>query len=796
MLFFITTRLTVTAILDFAKSSSFAKNVMVLFILVVGATDIGFAQDAGWPREKSNSSGTLIYYQPQLDEWKDFRRLDARMAVSVKPTGGQPTLGVVSFRARTDANLDTRNVVVSGLEIISVRFQSLDAAKAAAMESLVRNFLLPSGTLNINLDRLLAELDQSKPASTPVVAVKNDPPRIFVAYDKAILLLVDGDPVRAPIEKGALEYVVNTNWNLFFDKAESKYYLLNERQWLSSSALEGPWKVTMKLPTALASLPDQPNWADVKKAVPAPSGTGAAPRVFYSRAPAEIILFKGQPKFRAIANTQLQYAANTDSDVFLQAGEKQFYFLVAGRWFRAKTLDGPWVYASADLPADFALIPPKSERARVLASVPGTEEANDAVLLAQVPTTVIVDPAQAEAQVHVSYDGTPQFKPIESTNLSYASNTEDKVIKVGDLYYLCFQGVWFASTTPQGPWKTAPSVPTEIYTIPSSSPVYNVTYVTQTTTSSGEIEASSTAGYLGMFIIGVAVGATVSYGTGYYYPPYFYYGPYPYPIYRPYPITYGVGAFYNPYNGAYGYARGAYGPYGGVAGGAWYNPSRGTYGRAVGACGVYGCAGAARAYNPYTGAYGATRQGSNAYSQWGSSVVTKGDKWAQTGHYTDSRGTIAGARTSEGGRVVAGSGQNGRGFVGQSGAGDVYAGKDGNVYKKTGNGWQQYENGGWNPVDSATPRNTATQQAQNSSASARQPTASTQELKSPSQPIANQRSSPSQGAQRAAATSQTNQFQDLNRDAQARQMGTEKVQSFQRQRPSGRGQTQPRGRRR
>jgi hypothetical protein len=35
------------------------------------------------------------------------------------------------------------------------------------------------------------------------------------------------------------------------------------------------------------------------------------------------------------------------------------------------------------------------------------------------------------------------------------------------------------STKPDGPWKTADSVPKEIYTIPSSSPVYNVTYVTQ-----------------------------------------------------------------------------------------------------------------------------------------------------------------------------------------------------------------------------------------------------------------------------------------------------------------------------
>jgi hypothetical protein len=771
-------------------------------LLMLCVMSCAIAKDVGWPREKSNAAGALIYYQPQLDEWKDFRRLEARMAVSIKPAGGQPTLGVVTFRARTDANLETRNVVISRLEIISVRFPSLDENKAAAMETLVRSFLPASGTLNIDLDRLLAALDASKPAATPVVAVKNDPPVIFVTYEKAILLLVDGDTVRAPIKGTDLEFVVNTNWNVFFDTAASKYYLLNERQWLVAGDLAGPWKVTTQLPKGMSNIPNQPNWEDVKKAIPPPSGAGrTAPQVFYSNKPAEIISFTGQPKFVNIANTQLAYASNTESDLFRHNGEKKYYFLVAGRWFRAQSLSGPWSYASADLPPDFALIPPHSAQADVLASVPGTEEANDAVLLAQVPNTVIVDPAQAEAQVKVAYDGAPQFKPIETTNLSYASNTQDKVIKIGDLYYLCFQGVWFMSTGPEGPWKTAASVPREIYTIPPSSPVYNVTYVTQTTTPSGEIEASSTAGYFGAFIIGVTVGAIVSHGSGYYYPPYYYYGPYPYPIYRPYPITYGVGAFYNPRNGTYGYARGAYGPYGGVAGAAWYNPSRGTYGRAVGGCGVYGCAGAARAYNPYTGAYGATRQGSNAYSQWGSSVVTKGDKWAQTAHYSDARGTISGARTSEGGRVVAGNGPNGRGFVGQSGAGDVYAGKDGNVYKKTDSGWQQYQNGGWNSAGSATPRSTAAQATRQPAVSSRP--ASTQPSRTPPQPSASntlptQRPQPSaaQRPQPGAATTSSNQFQDLNRDAQSRQAGNERARNFQNSNQGSRGAPAARGRRR
>jgi hypothetical protein len=773
---------------------------LVTVVLIACLVSASFAQDIGWPREKTTADATIIYYQPQLDDWKNFRQLDARMAVSIRTKTGQPTVGVVYLRARTDANLDTHNVVLSQLEVISTKFPSLDPTGAAAMDQLVKTFLSPAATLNISLERLLAELEEKKQDSEPVVSVKNDPPKIFVAYDaKAILLLVDGELVRAPIEKTNLEFVVNTNWDLFFDKPSSKYFLLNGKTWLAATALEGPWSTTAKLPADMTKIPDQPNWADVKKAIPPPAGAGGAvPKVFFSNQPAEIITFKGKPVYAKIPNTQLSYATNTESNVFLHGGENQYYYLVAGRWFRAKTLDGPWTFATADLPADFAQISPNSVAARVLVSVPGTNEANDAVLLAQVPNTVIVDRAKAEAEVAVSYDGEPKFDPIEATSLSYASNTQDKVIKVGDLYYLCFQGVWFMSTAPSGPWKTADSVPQEIYTIPSSSPVYNVTYVTQTTTTTGETEASSTAGYLGMFIIGVAVGATVAYGSGYYYPPYYYYGPYPYPIYRPYPITYGVGAYYNPHNGAYGVARGAYGPYGGVAGAAWYNPSTGTGGRAVGGCGVYGCAGAARAYNPYTGAYGATRQGSNAYSQWGSSVVTKGDKWAQTGHYTDSRGTVAGARGSEGGRVVSASGQNGKGFVGQSGSGDVYAGKDGNAYKKIDNGWQQYENGSWNPVDSSAAKANAQAKAQSAAVNGQRAQAaqtSTASAGTQRDRSATNTSSTSQtGGQRPSAA-QSSELQNLDRDAKARQQGTERTQNYQRQSRSGEGRSRTRTRR-
>ena len=53
-------------------------------------------------------------------------------------------------------------------------------------------------------------------------------------------------------------------------------------------------------------------------------------------------------------------------------------------------------------------------------------------MLAQIPTTAIINIPEAEAQVKVQYDGEPKFKPIETTTLSYATNTQNKVIKFGN----------------------------------------------------------------------------------------------------------------------------------------------------------------------------------------------------------------------------------------------------------------------------------------------------------------------------------------------------------------------------
>ena len=663
------------------------------------------AQDPGWPRKLVKPEGVVIVYQPQVDDWQNFDDIKWRQAFELTPTGGNKVVGAASFEGTTEVNLDTHNVFMFNIRVLNTYFPGQDPAATANLDQLLRSFV--PQTYNASLERLVAYMP--KPQSMKTAELKNDPPFIFVSYAPAILLGVDGEPVFSDISKTNLKYVVNTTWPLFLDKSGSQYYLLVDNIWLSAGDLHGPWARATKLSKEFSKLPDSGRFADVKKMVPPPAVANAIiPQVFYSTVPAEVLLFDGKPTYAPIPGTQLVYANNTDSPLFVYNPTQTYYYLAAGRWFSARNLAGPWTFASLNLPADFANIPLDSPASAILASVPGTSQAKDAVLIAQIPTTMVLDPAKAAAQAKVTYTGKPEFAAIAGTPLNYATNTPDKVIQVGDVYYLCLQGVWFMSTTPQGPWTTASSVPQVIYTIPPSSPVYNVTYVTQVTTSDGYVQSSYTSGYLGAFVMGAAVGAIVCNGSGYYYPPYIGYPAYGYPIYHPYPTPYGVyGAYgtsyYHTASGAYGVSQTAYGAYGSATRTASYNPYTGTSARTASTSTAYGRQSVGQAYNPYTGTYGATHQGSSPTAQWGQSYVQQGNKSAYTQHYSTANGTVASAQGSEGGRAYGTSSAYGNTAAGKSSNGDLYAGHDGNVYKNTGSGWQKSNgSGGWTDVNSQT----------------------------------------------------------------------------------------------
>jgi len=658
--------------------------------------------DGGWPRALLTATGgQLLIYQPQISTWERQKEMLAYAAVSYQMKGAtRPELGTVTFEANTDVSLEERLVRFTNIRVTESNFPKLTREQVRDItDTIVVG--IPDPDRVIALDRVMASLDHSQLRPMNVEGVKSDPPPIFYSTSPAVLVNIDGDPIWSPIPSNDLKYAVNTNWDLFEHESTKTYFLRNEKVWLKASTLKGPWTAAGTLPGSFSKLPADENWKEVKSALPG-SKVSSVPAVFVSTTPAEMILVQGSPIYTTVPGASpLMWLQNTESDVFRFGSTGAVYYLVAGRWFSASSLLGPWTFATEKLPDVFKQIPLEHQRSRVLASVPGTPQAADAILLAQVPQTARVNKKTTMAP-DVEYQGEPKFEPIPTTVVERAVNTDKDIIKVGDLYYMCFQGVWFMARSANGPWEVATSVPEAIYKIPASSPSHNVTYVTVVEDDDDEwVTYAAVAGYTGMM---VAYGCVV-WGSGWYYPPYVWYGGF-YPGYYPFYPTYGFSAWYNPWTGAYGRSAAVYGPYGGMGASARYNPRTGTYSRSAVAWGPYGARGVGQAYNPRTGTYARTNQGSGVYGSWGATSVQRGDQWAQTARVTNrvTGNTTRVTQGSGGGTAVTRRGPGADSGVVRTGGGDVYAGRDGNVYRREdGGGWSKYENGSWGSAERPTP---------------------------------------------------------------------------------------------
>ena len=625
------------------------------------------AGDPGWPRHYSNGAADLVVYQPQVEKWSDFKKLTGRCAFALTLVRGRdPVYGTFRFEGDTLVDADQKLVLLRNLRALDMRFPSTPRGTSEHYSDVMRQ-LLPSEALVVSLDRVLAFVHAGE-VPRKEARVLTEPPPILVSTQPAVLVILDGDPVMLEDEKTSRRRIINTNWDLYQDSHTNLYYLHYNETWLTAADLHGTFSS---------------------------AASSATPRVFVVNKPSELIVIDGPPKLSPIAGMQLSSVTNTESDLFFHAATRSYYFLASGRWFRASDLQGPWQYASATLPDDFKKIPADHPRAHVLASVPGTREAEDAVLLAAIPRTAEVN--RSEAKAEVQYVGDPQFVPIPGSSISYARNTPNDVLRIGDRYFLCFQGVWFVSTSASGPWLAADKVPSEIYSIPESSPKYHVTYVRIYESTPTIIVVGYTPGYYGAFVSG----GVVVWGTGYYYPPYVAVGLAPVPVYwgAPY-YTYGASAWYNPATGVYARGSAVYGPYGGYGAAAAYNPRTGTYAQGAAVWGPNGGAAAGRTYNPTTGTYSAGYKAANPYGSWGEGVVGNGSNWARGGYQSTSRGTVAAGETSQGGKGVAFQGANGnQGYLGKNASGDVYAGANGNVYKRDNGQWYQNQNGSWNAMN-------------------------------------------------------------------------------------------------
>jgi hypothetical protein len=657
-----------------------------------------------WPKVITANNGTIInVYQPQPDSYAG-NILKSRSAISILENGSQdPVFGVFWSTATVETDRDTREITIEAVKINNLK---IPADSNNADKDYIRTSLetyIPRVMGHLSLDEMLASLDQDQHESKLSKDINNRLPSVIYRTHRSILVIIDGQPKLQKNKKWGMDVVVNSPFTIVENK-DGKFFLYGGGHWYTAPAAIGPYTFTKdKINHNLKKIARDLN-SIAKNSNDSPTGEtpdNAIYDIIVSTKPAELIQSDGNPDLTPIARTSLLYVKNSDNDIFVDTRNQQYYVLLSGRWYTANGLNenSQWQYvASNKLPPDFADIPEGSPKDAVLASIAGTEAAREAVMDAQVPQTAKID--RRTASTHVEYDGIPQFKPVEGTDMQYAVNTSSTVLSENGKYYTVDNGIWFIASDPLGPWAVATARPQEMDLIPPTSPIYNAKYVQVYEATPDYVYMGYTPGYLNSFVDG----PTMVYGTGYDYEPWT--GNY----YYPRPWTWGFDMSYNPWSGwgfgadydydwfddgfgwGYGYGLGLGLGWGGWFGGGWW--------------------GGASGYRP-------------AYRNWHGGRFSSGAR----GGYYGGNATINGNthmhmrynnnvyRSRQG---VAPEGRNtigniaGRNAIRSPVGNNIFSDRQGNIYRRGEQGqWQQRVNRGWSPVNAGANRGLEQQRQMN-----------------------------------------------------------------------------------
>ncbi|MBS3823636.1 MAG: carbohydrate-binding family V/XII, partial [Wenzhouxiangellaceae bacterium] len=483
-----------------------------------------------WPQEIAAEEGTIVVYQPQ-PEALEGNTLRGRAAMALELTGrDDPIFGAFWFESAIDTDRADGTALIRSVRVTDVRWPASRDADEQRFTAVVEA-AVPTAGFRISLDALTASLKTAETEQTSIENLKNDPPVIVFREELAVLLLYDGEPRYSDIENSPYERVLNAPMAVVRKKRSRDHWLSSGKFWYAAKDPMGPWKPTDSPPRDLVQAMQGAETDEPQPDTP--------PAIVTAREPTELIVTDGKPDWQSLPGNELLYVQNTQSPWLRELSTNNMYLLLSGRWFRSKSQGGPWTFVRSDeLPSSFREIPPASDIGGLRTAVAGTIEAEEAVLDQYIPQTAAIQ--RDEASLTVEYDGKPQFKAISGTDVSYAVNTGAQVLQIKGRYYAVDAGVWFTSTSANGPWAVADSVPREeIDRIPPSSPVYNTTNVYIYDSTPDVVYTGYRPGYMWSFpYYGVPV-----YGTGWYYPPY--YGRW----YYPRPPTWGFNVGYNPWTG-------------------------------------------------------------------------------------------------------------------------------------------------------------------------------------------------------------------------------------------------------
>ena len=521
------------------------------FLLCITLISSAAVAQQGWPKTISAANGnTIKIYQPQPESWSN-NTLKSRAAISLLESGKtDPVFGTWWFTAQAPG--DGNAVSIQSLQVTDIRFPSdMDDSKINDIKSTLQNEV-PKMNIRLSQQELQNALNLNQEQSKQASSINNTPPKVFYTTRPSMLVLIDGTPKLQMNSDWGMEAVVNSPFTIV-KNTDGRFYLYGGKHWYAAPDATGPYSAAGSVPGNLQVVQNAVDKAAVDNAAntaksddnsdntPDPSATAnpnVVPQIIVSTEPAELIQSNGEPNFTPIEGTSLLYVKNSGNDIFMSVNTQQYYVLMAGRWYKANNLNSAWTFIPAnELPADFAKIPEGSPKDNVLASVAGTEAAQDAVMDAQVPQMAKVD--RKTATSNVTYDGNPEFENINGTDMQYSVNSSNSVLSYRGQYYTVDNGVWFVSGSANGPWTVATARPEEVDAIPPSYPVYNMKYVNVYDVDPDYVWMGYTPGYLNTYIYG----PTIVYGTGYYYRPWYRH------YYYPRAYTWGFNMCYNPWYG-------------------------------------------------------------------------------------------------------------------------------------------------------------------------------------------------------------------------------------------------------
>jgi hypothetical protein len=542
------------------------KKLMIIGLFVMCIVQMAFADDPegySWPKEIEKNGTTVILYQPQLEKLEG-NVLTGRMALSVKPKDGDIIFGALWFDATISADYDQRTAVLQKLDITKIHFPDFeDTAKIERFTGLLTKEI-ESWDVVMSLDRIIAALEDTEHLKEISAKLNNNPPDIYFRTKPAVLITIDGDPIIKDVQGQKFKYVVNTPF--FIVEKKHDYYIKGGKFWYISDKLTSGYQETTKVPSDVSKFAEE-NLPDNELDSISKTMT-TAPEIIVVTKPSELITTDGKQEYAPIEHTKLLFVSNTSSDIIMDIDTQEHYVLLAGRWYKSKSLeDGSWTFVEpGDLPADFSKIPEDSDIADVRVSIPDTPEAQDALLEQTIPQTATVD--RKTTTTSVKWDGDPKFEKIKDADVSVAKNSDKTVLLINNKYYCVDDGIWFVADAPDGPWAVSDVRPNEVDDIPPESEAYNVKYV-YVYESTPEVVY---VGYLPGYNWSFAYNGCVVYGTGYWYRPWYHH------YYYPRPVTWGFGVHYNPYTGwgfsfgvSFGWIGWSFHPYGG-----WWGP-RGYY---------------------------------------------------------------------------------------------------------------------------------------------------------------------------------------------------------------------------